>query len=571
MHISDSKDRAKKNGRRTEPSRRAFLRTSGLGGLAAAWAAARPTLGAVKTSSPLEEKTFHPRLIINDDGFNFLLQADDLGPDDLKAYLSRLRDTHVDMVAYAVAEGGFVTLYESKIGDPAGKGHKRSSSQRFNRLFRNRERLKREVGDYIGFVFSTLRELGIAPVASFRMNDAHMSSDPDGPFAGSFWKNHRQWRLGDPYGYYGSCLNYAVPEVRDYLRQMVNEVIQKFPDVAGIELDGLRSPFFFEDGKGRESAPIMTEFMRQIRSDLDAASRAHDRPRYVLRVNVPRSPDLALECGMDVAAWDAEQLVDAISPGCYGTDFQLPIEQWKTLLSKRMLVQAYIAVGRGDGQYHSLEEYRGAAANAYAAGSDGIYLFNIPCLDELTTLLPRPVAQPAFPLPHFKAQGSHPDLTRAKLALSELDDPKNFARKNKKYLFYMDTPLYRHYTQEQADIQRTKPQPAELHFRCHEDAAETKEMRLELKTVGVSTFDQFEFQLNDQPIPASRIQRLHAPGGRDGRIHAIKLAPYSQYVINVLGSLQRGENHLTVVLAKQDPDVIGKISLLELELFVNYD
>ncbi len=555
----------------TEPSRRTFLRATGLSGLAAAWAATTPTLGTAKTSSPLEEKTFRPRLVINDDGSNFLRQWDELNADDLKAYLSRLKGTHVDMVAYAVAEAGFITYYESKIGDPVGTGFKTSSNVMQNRYLRNRERLQREVGDYIGFVFSTLREMGIAPVASFRMNDAHMSSNPTGPFVGTFWKNHRQWCLGDPYGYYGSCLDYAVPEVRDYLRQLVNEVIQKFPDVAGIELDGMRSPFFFEDGKGRESAPIMTEFMRQIRSDLDAASRARGGPRYVFRVNVPRSPELALECGMDVAAWDTEKLVDAISPGCYGTDFQLPIEQWKTLLSKRMLVQAYVNVGRVGSQYHSLEEYRGAAANAYAAGSDGMYLFNIPCLDELSTLLPRPVAQGAFPPQHFQAQGWHPDLTRARLAYSELDDPKNLVRKNKKYLFYTNTPTYRHTVQEKADIQRSKPEPAKMHFRCYEDAAEAKEMRLELKTVGVSTFDQFDFLLNGQPIPPSRIERLHAPGGRDARVHPAKLAPYSQYVIDVLGNLERGENQLTVTLTKQDPDVIGKIPLQEMELFVNYD
>jgi len=463
------------------------------------------------------------------------------------------------------------SYYQSKIGDPVGTGFKTSPNVMQNRFFRNRERLRREVGDYIGFVFSTLREMGIATVASFRMNDAHMSSDPTGPFAGTFWKNHRQWCLGDQYGYYGSCLDYAVPEVRDYLRQLVKEVLQKFPEVAGIELDGMRSPFFFEKGKGAESAPIMTEFMRQIRSDLDAASRARGGPRYVLRVNVPRSPALALECGMDVAAWDAEKLVDAVSPGCYGTDFQLPIKQWKSALSKRMLVQAYVNVGRVGSQYHSLEEYRGAAANAYAAGSDGIYLFNIPCLDELSMLLPRPVGQPTFPLPHFQAQCWHPDLTRSKRALSELDDPKNLVRKDKKYLFYTNIPSYRHTVPEQADIERTKPQPAELHFRCYEEAAEAKEMRLELKTVGVSTFDQFKFQLNDHPIPSSRIQRLHAPGGRDARIHPVKLAPYSQYVINVLGNLDRGENRLTVTLVKQDPDIVGKIELLEMELFVNYD
>ena len=102
----------------------------------------------------------------------------------------------------------------------------------------------------------------------------------------------------------------------------MQEVIAKFPDIDGVELDGMRSPFFFKAGTQRKNAPLMTELIRQIRGDLDQAAKARGRERYLLRVNVPRTPEAALEVGMDVAAWDAERLVDGISPGCYNTDFQ---------------------------------------------------------------------------------------------------------------------------------------------------------------------------------------------------------------------------------------------------------
>ena len=89
---------------------------------------------------------------------------------------------------------------------------------------------------------------------------------------------------------------------------------------AGIELDGMRSPFFFKVNEGVKNAPLMTELIGQIRGDLDPA-RAKGRSRYLLRVNVPRTPELALECGLDVAAWNRDGLVDGISPGCYNNDF----------------------------------------------------------------------------------------------------------------------------------------------------------------------------------------------------------------------------------------------------------
>ncbi|WP_372934814.1 hypothetical protein [Mariniphaga sediminis] len=554
-------------------SRRKFCHTSGLAGLAMTIPLVSSGCASLeskkRTFKTLEEKTYNPRLIANEDGFTFLYHSgDDLGANDLKTYLSRWKDTNVDMVAYCVAFGGFVTFYQSSIADPIGTGYKTSEKIEQNRWLRNRERLVREAGDYIGLVFSFLKEMGIAPVASFRMNDIHLSEDPAGPLAGSFWKKNPQWRIGSSY-----YLDYAVPEVRDYLRQLINEVIHKFPDVAGIELDGMRTPVLFENGKGQELAPLLTELIRQIRTDLDAASLAQGKPRYVLRVNVPRSPELALKCGMDVATWDAEKLVDSISPGCYGTDFQIPIERWKAFLSQRTLVHAYFNSGRISSQYHSLEEYRGAAANAYATGADGVYLFNLPCFDEMAALLLRPIDQPTFPPPQFNAQCWHPDLSRSQQALYELDDPNNIQRKNKKFLFYTDQMHELHYAPEQADIQRENPQPTDLHFRCYEDYSRVKEIRIEIKTVSVSIFDQFSFSLNNQPIPSSCVKRLHAPGGRDRRIHATVLEPYSQYIIQLTSQkklMQPDENLLTVTLVKQDPDVLGKIELREMELFVNY-
>lgn len=512
---------------------------------------------------------FVPRLIYNDDGFNFLMLGDDLGVKDLRAYLSRLRGTQVDLVAYCVAEGGYVTLYESEIGDPLGAGFSTWSNVKLRRIVHNRERLRAEAGDYIGAVFSILSEMKLPVVASIRMNDAHMNSDPNGPLAGQFWKKHPEWRLGAPYGYYASCLNYAVPEVRDYLRHMVREIITKFPDIAGIELDGMRSPFFFKPDEGRKNAPLMTELIRQIRGDLDAAARAKGRDRYLLRVNVPRTPESALDWGMDVAAWDREGLVDGVSPGCYNADFQPAIETWKKNLSGRVAVHAYINCSPAPAMYLSLEQYRAAAANAYAAGADGIYLFNFQCLDELSTMLLRPVSQPPIPPPDFRAQCWHSDFVQTRQALRELGDAAVVARKDKHYLFYLGSnATYRHYTQDFAAIDRAAPMPAELSFRCYH-AANAKKLTLKLKTVGVTTREQFNFTLNGQPIANNRIQRLHSPGGRDARIHSIPLAPYSQFEFNLSRDMLRhGENRLVVSLSNKETDLTGKIELLELELLL---
>jgi len=519
-----------------------------------------------------EKKPSSPRVILNDDGSNFLYAWDDLGAEDLRTYLARWKGTHIDMVAYCVAFGGYVCYYESQVAEPIGSGFALTDRVKQARWAHNRERLRREVGDYIGFVFSTLRELGIPALASFRMNDAHMSSDPVGPVAGRFWMNHPEWRLGDPFGYYKSCMDYAVPAVREYLRQLVLEVIERYPDIDGVELDGLRSPFFFKEGKGREHAPVMTDFIRQIRADLDAAARARGRGRYLLRVNVPRSPELSLETGMDAAAWDAERLVDVISPGCYGTDFQPPIERWKKILKRGTPVHAYINCGRIGSQYHSLEEYRGAAANAYGAGADGIYLFNFPCLDELSSLLLRPLDQRPFPPPDFTARCWHPDIPRTRRAIYELGDRKVLAHKDKTFLFYTQPPFYRHYPQEQASLDRLAPKPADLVFRCYEDLPKAKEIRIELKLTGISIHDDFEFRLNGKRLRSDLVRRLHAPGGRDARIHGTPLEPYSLYTLSPSAKMfRRGENRLMVSLKEKASNLFGKIEVREMEVHVRYE
>jgi hypothetical protein len=351
---------------------------------------------------------------------------------------------------------------------------------------------------------------------------------------------------------------------------VVQEVIAKFPDIDGVELDGMRSPFFFKPGAQRKNAPLMTELIRQIRGDLDQAAKARGRDRYLLRVNLPRTPKAALDVGMDVAAWDAEKLVDGVSPGCYNADFQPACERWKDLVRDRMLIHSYLNCGAGTAMYNSLEHYRGAAANAYGAGADGIYLFNFPCLDELSRLLPRPIYQAPMPPLPFRAQCWHADLSKSREALDELGDPAGLARKDKSYLFYVPNPDYPHYTPERAAIDRGKPQPAEMVFRCY-DAADAKTLRLQVKTVNVTIRDEFSLALNGQAIDAARIRRLHAPGGRDARIHSIPLEPYSQYVVTLAPDmLQRGENRLTVSLRKGHPDLGGSIQLAELELFLHY-
>jgi hypothetical protein len=503
------------------------------------------------------------RLIFNDDGSNFLYSWDNLTGDDVRAYLQRLAGTQVDMVAYCVAFGGYVTYYDSQIAERIGSGFGVTDQVKTARVADNLHRLDDEPGGYIGCVFATLRDMGLPVVASFRMNDAHMSSDPVGTVAGRFWMNHPEWRLGEPYGYYGSCLNYAMPEVREYLRQLVLEVIALYPDIDGIELDGLRSPFFFPAGEGERLAPIMTDFIRQIRADLQAGGD------YLLRVNVPRDPALSVQTGMDVAAWEAEGLVDGISPGCYNADFQPDVQAWKSLLS-RTPVQPYINCSPQSGQYLTLEEYRGASANAWNAGADGVYLFNFPCLDELSFLQPVPADRPSFPAPDFGPVGWHDSVQRTHAALKEVGDAEGLRHADKRFLFCVEKKSqYWHFAPAELWLDRLGAGSAEFVWQCYEDYAAAEKITLELKLVGVSLRDEFAFTINGHPVPQT--QRLYSSSGRDARIHSLPLDPYSQYTIQVDADwMASGANTLGIAFTQRNPALLGQVQLREVALDIAY-
>ena len=138
--------------------------------------------------------TARPRLVLNDDASNFIFTRDNVTADDLRAYLSRYADTQVELVAYCVAFGGGLCHYNTDIAERLGTGFLVSDNVQAHRVASNLDRLTEQAGDYIGLVFRTLKELGLPAVASLRMNDCHMSSNPTGFVAGRFWQDHPQWR-----------------------------------------------------------------------------------------------------------------------------------------------------------------------------------------------------------------------------------------------------------------------------------------------------------------------------------------------------------------------------------------
>ncbi|MBM3243089.1 hypothetical protein FJZ31_43070 [Candidatus Poribacteria bacterium] len=511
-------------------------------------------------------------LVLNDDGHVFLNLSDDLQESDLRRYLESYCRSGVSTVAYCVGDMSWPTLYPTRVGQQRTSPVVGGDNLRQRRAYQNVKNFAAQPGGYFGAVFAILHELGKKVLASFRMNDAHFTTS-DNPNVSEFWKQHVKLTLGSGYGYYGGCLNYASDVVRTHFFDRVVEFVDLYPELDGIELDAMRSPFFFPPGQGREHAPRFTELVRDIKMALAAQAKRLKRPEYLLSINVPLTPELAPECGLDVAVWDAEGLFDAVSVGTYQAYMNHPLEQWKELLVQGTPVLAYVNCSPQTGQYLGLEEYRAAAANAHASSADGIYLFNYPCLFELAMQMPLPTEAVKTELPDLRAFG-HPDLTKVGRALDELGRAELLRGKDKRFLFYFSKNVdYRHHDPDQASLVR----PADdgqltASFRCYEDYDRAHAITLRFKLENVRGDEQFQASLNGQPVNARQQQVRYAANGRDTRLHTVTLGPYLEYDITLQPSqLRKGENRLQVTPTRLAPELTTTINLLEIELLVSYE
>ena len=422
------------------------------------------------------------------------------------------------------------TLYPSRVGVPysalgAGDDFRRA------RIYKNVDNFASEPGGYFGTVFGILRELGKKVLASFRMNDAHFTS-LDNPNVSEFWKQHAKLALGSAYGYYGGCLNYASDVVRGHFFDRVVEFADLYPEIDGIELDAMRSPFFFPPGKGPEHAPLFTELVRRIKAALAERAKRLKRPDYLLSINVPLTPELALECGLDVAAWDAERLFDCVSVGTYQAYMNHPIERWKKLLVHGTPVYAYIGCSPQTGQYLGLEEYRAAAANAYGSRRRR----------DLPVQLPVPVRAGRA---DARRRGRRDDAAAGHAGLRTRGLQPRSARRSTRSAgrsrcaartsgfcsISATTPAIAITTRTwPAWIAGAAQGPVEgRRSGVTKTTTGTRAITLRFKIENVARSEQFQVSLNGQPIEAGQQQVRYAANGRDTRIHTVKLGPYLEY------------------------------------------
>lgn len=230
-----------------------------------------------------------------------------------------------------------------------------------------------------------LRQIGIRPWLSFRMNDCHEMMEPAGFMLCDYFHEHPELRRTahrGPAGYYDNCFDYAHEEIRTRMLNYIDEALERY-DVDGVELDFMREMFCFSIGGEIDGREIMTDFIKQVR----AVMKKYDEKRgkkMPLLVRVAYSPELCYDMGFDVVRWAREELVDTIvaSPRWCPTDNNIPVEFWKQILAPYKVSFAaateLILSTDKEGKFW-LNTHETALATCFqhlSAGSDFVYLFN---------------------------------------------------------------------------------------------------------------------------------------------------------------------------------------------------
>lgn len=218
-------------------------------------------------------------------------------------------------------------------------------------------------------------------LASIRMNDTHYKEQPFNPFVEAFYYDHLNDRLSlRPEGRNDTEYDYRSTAVREHYLDIARTVTERY-DVDGLELNFTRNCRFFPREYAEECAPILTQFMRDVRTLLDKAGKKRKR-KLELAVMVPYNLLACRKEGLDLSAWARLGLVDTVSMSSpFLATFDHDIADVKLKLPGVEVLggcdrNAAFSLGGGT-RAVPMQTYRAMATNYLRQGADGIHLFNV--------------------------------------------------------------------------------------------------------------------------------------------------------------------------------------------------
>ena len=393
-------------------------------------------------------------------------------------------------------------------------------------------------------VVEEAHQRGLEVFFSFRINGHEDSYIPaEMP---QFKKDHPEYMLkGHVPDKVGTALNFAIPEVRRQRLAVIEEVLEKY-DFDGIEIDWMRSPYYFREHQEYRLRYLLTDMMRAFRWMVDARSKEAGR-RLGLAVRVPETVESALLDGCDVETWAREGLMDILSLGSGATYCDVTRFRRITEGSGLQIYPCVYAYGRFYKSY-TTEILRGIAADYWAQKPDGMYTFN---------------------------WGPNHDP----LAMNEIGSPQTLAGKDKMFVAYIGLPdkpdpYYPHnwrltlLPSELWPVFEETPLVAPLDVADDVAGAarsgKLAELRLRLVLEGATATDAFAVTLNGRPLEATAFEagqpadsKIEQDGG------CLISSPEAALV-------RQGRNDVGIRLVERKADAQKPIVVHAVDLLVRY-
>jgi len=266
--------------------------------------------------------------------------------------------------------------------------------------------------DPLALVIDWCRRNGKEVFWTLRMNDWHDNFFPE--LLSQWKKDHRdllfareeeagKYPMSDP-RHIWTPADFAHEEVRKLTVRTVAEVVDRY-DVDGIDLDFLRARWYFKESRlgqpvTQEHMDMLTAMVGKIRQEVRAAGERKGKP-ILLSARVSPTAELSRHVGTDVERWLSEGYLDLLVVGGHGDPF---LTAGKDLIDRGHAsgIPVYVCISGSDVLKRGIEgsdlagdnveAWRGAAANAWRAGADGIVTFNLfPHKDRAPTKVARTV------------------------------------------------------------------------------------------------------------------------------------------------------------------------------------
>jgi len=483
------------------------------------------TLVAQTKRSPVKPR----RVIFNCDGWSVFTDAHGSLDAWVENIFGPLEDSHVDALFWCDGSGGNTARYDSDVLEPWG--------QRIGKTDPVLMKWIAEGNDPAKVVVREAHQRGIDVFYSFRINDIHDSFESCAEEFPTYKAEHPEWMIGEgqPYGY-PTALKFDIPEVRAIKLAVINELFEKW-DFDGVEIDFMRGVPYFTPGTEPQNAHILTEFLREVRQDLD--QRGEERGRRIeLAVRVDEALDICHLDGFDVESWIKEGLLDILVVGAGAGD--ISVEEFKELAAGTSVriyacLEAYGSVGRY--RPRSEEVRRALALNYWYQGADGIYTFNW--------------------FPHSPGRAYEASL------LKEIGDPNAMA--GKPLVFPAEchlTHLVRDYPHNWAHgvlpAELTEGQTVVVPIMVGEDLVAAAQQhplsRLELRVEcdNLAAGDSLAIALNGEGLLWQK---------RENGVITVALTP---------DQVRHGGNHVSLRLARHAPQTEGVVTVNILEIHVVY-